>query len=195
MARGTTPLNRSALLPRGAYLLHSRNLTIGVWDEAASGFIGIRDKFDSRFLDMEALNDPPGSGTAVALLALGRLPDDIELKGHVDGGCSECGGPVVYDEELRPGRRDEILIALLGEERAKEVQRPWPWRHLTPTGAVQPLSEETHKGGGTLLVYKPLFDWLDRLEQEVLCPACRGNGIQVVNGILGDCEHCLGRGI
>lgn len=52
-----------------AYELHSRNLSVGIWDGMA--FHGIRRKFDSEFLDSEihhALCDRHGTAVAIRRL-------------------------------------------------------------------------------------------------------------------------------
>lgn len=64
------------------YEVRSRNLEVGVW--TGRGFIGVREKFGSRFLFEEYyIGDEPGSngpmGTAFALRPLGRVRPDIEL--------------------------------------------------------------------------------------------------------------------
>lgn len=82
MSRQVIP---SPELRRGAiYLLHSRNLRLGVYD-GERGFIGVREKFESRYLFTEVLNDPPGHGTAVALQQIGELPAGIEARELLPG--------------------------------------------------------------------------------------------------------------
>lgn len=57
------------------YQLASRNLRLGVFNEATSGFIGIRIKFDHRFLFTEDHYDTGiPHGTACPLKALKRCP-------------------------------------------------------------------------------------------------------------------------
>ena len=151
----TDAIPRAQLKARFAYLLHSRNLTVGVYD-GNGGFTGVRRKMGATFLDTEFLNDPPGRGTAIALREIAPLPPEIEVKEGEHGPCADCGQPIVYDEEFRPGS--------VTAQGAKKEARPWPWRHLTVTGSIQPLSQETHEGGGTYRTYKPLFEWLKDLE-------------------------------
>jgi len=60
------------------YRLRSRNLACGVYD-GASGFIGIRLKFDERYLFTEYYDDGVSPfGTARPKEDLGALPDDVE---------------------------------------------------------------------------------------------------------------------
>lgn len=54
------------LVDRGLYRIKSRNLVLGFYRAEARTFVGIRTKFGSEFLDEEILNDPPGTGTAMA---------------------------------------------------------------------------------------------------------------------------------
>jgi hypothetical protein len=60
--RRPTLLPMHLLVPGRVYKLESRNLSYGVWD-GKSGFIGIRLKFHSRFLDTELHWDCPDYGT------------------------------------------------------------------------------------------------------------------------------------
>lgn len=60
------------------YKLKSRNLSVGVFDGKDS-FIGIRTKFDRRFLDSEGHWDNSSFATAKPLLEIGYVPDDISL--------------------------------------------------------------------------------------------------------------------
>ena len=49
-------------LAHGAvYRIHARNFSIGMWDQNAKGFIGVREKFGSRFLFTEYHWDIGGS--------------------------------------------------------------------------------------------------------------------------------------
>ena len=57
------------------YRIRSRNLFLGVWDEKVKGFIGIREKFGSRFLATEYHWDTGAPfGTASPLEDLGESP-------------------------------------------------------------------------------------------------------------------------
>lgn len=71
------------------YRIHSRNLRLGVYDEAKKGFVGIREKFGSRFLATEYHYDtgaPFGTARPKKLLkecpikdlAEHHLVDDLE---------------------------------------------------------------------------------------------------------------------
>lgn len=59
------------------YRLHSRNLDLGVFD-SKNCFIGIRQKFDSTFLDHELHWDK--GGTAMPLEKIGEIPEGMPLQ-------------------------------------------------------------------------------------------------------------------
>ena len=74
-------IERASLRDRGVYTLRSRNLTIGVWSEPRGGFVGIRQKFDARYLFTEFFNDgisPVGTATPLEDLGI-TVPADIVL--------------------------------------------------------------------------------------------------------------------
>lgn len=70
---------------RGVYKLWARNLRVGVYNAKRKGFIGIRNKWGERFLDMEFHWDHDYYPTAKPLEKIGMLPEGIE----VDEGSSE----------------------------------------------------------------------------------------------------------
>lgn len=66
---------------RYLYRIRSRNLSFGVFNKSCNGFIGIREKFGSRFLFTEFHYDTGRPyGTVAPDEKLIKLPDDIELK-------------------------------------------------------------------------------------------------------------------
>jgi hypothetical protein len=73
---------------RGIYMLHSRNLSIGVFNPENNGFIGIREKFGDKFLFTEFHYDTGAPfGTVRPLKEIGLLPGDIlisESLGTID---------------------------------------------------------------------------------------------------------------
>jgi hypothetical protein len=86
----------STLVERCVYRLRSRNLEFGVFN-GANGFIGIRDKFNCRYLDTEYLADPPDFiGTARAIEQVGTLSNTIALSESLGSQCSKCNLPVDY---------------------------------------------------------------------------------------------------
>lgn len=63
---------------RGIYKIHCRNLGYAVYNQTKKGFIGIRNKFNRRFLDTEYHWDAdPTYGTAKPLEKVGVLPGHI----------------------------------------------------------------------------------------------------------------------
>lgn len=67
------------------YRLRSRNLSIGVYDEAEKGFIGIREKFRHKFLSTEYHWDTGAPhGTASPVEELEKLPAGLipDLDSH-----------------------------------------------------------------------------------------------------------------
>lgn len=63
------------------YKIKSRNLSLGVYDENAKGFIGIRTKFGSRFLFTEYHYDTGAPfGTAWPIEALDLVPSEIKIE-------------------------------------------------------------------------------------------------------------------
>ena len=78
------------------YRLKSHNLSCGVWD-GGKGFIGIRCKFGSRFLEREIHWDlDENYGTAQALDELGAIPESIPLEISIGTECEQCRKPMSY---------------------------------------------------------------------------------------------------
>jgi hypothetical protein len=69
------------------YRIHSRNLTLGVFDETCKGFIGVREKFGHRYLFTEFHYDTGAPfGTVTPQELLEQCPSDIEvIEGKTDG--------------------------------------------------------------------------------------------------------------
>jgi hypothetical protein len=111
------------LVHRRLYRVRSRNLVIGVWDRNARGFIGLREKFGSRYPFMEFHHDAdPHVGTAQAVRDLGiDLPMEIALAEY---------GPRVEREGRTHLTNNQPLLdlleehepAILAEIRAEEDQ-------------------------------------------------------------------------
>ena len=98
----------SDLIHRRLYRVRSRNLVIGAWDKDKRGFIGLREKFGSRYPFTEYHHDAdPHVGTAQAERDLGiDVPMDIEMAEH---------GPRVEREGRTYLTNNEPLLALLEE--------------------------------------------------------------------------------
>lgn len=84
----------------GLYRIDSRNLSLGVYDEKSKGFVGIRQKFDERYLFTEYHWDiGPPHGTVRPQKFLEMVPDDMPL--------------FEYDKWLRD---NDVLFKLLEEK-------------------------------------------------------------------------------
>lgn len=85
------PSARAKLEPGGIYRITSRNLLVGAFD-GDRGMIGLRHKFDERYLTTEYLADGGAFGTVLAAHEqLGQVPDDIPLKEVLGSECLGCG--------------------------------------------------------------------------------------------------------
>jgi hypothetical protein len=78
------------------YRIHSRNLSIGVFNAKDNGFIGIRTKFGDQYLFTEYHWDTGTPyGTVKPKEIVGELPEDIEAK--TDLGTTKGNRPVFFD--------------------------------------------------------------------------------------------------
>ncbi len=68
------------------YRVRSRNLAVGVYC-GDGGFIGIREKFGSRYLSTEYLPGMGGGGVK-AIKQIGVIPEGIELRERAESRCS-----------------------------------------------------------------------------------------------------------
>lgn len=104
------------------YRLHSRNLDLGVFVSADRGFIGIREKFGSRYLFTEYHHDTgPPYGTATPLEDIGEVPENINLverHGSID---QVTKRPVAFDKPIRGGGRGWYFV---DTDEASEDIRP-----------------------------------------------------------------------
>ena len=92
------PIDTDELVPRGVYEIYCRNLAVGVWN-GKDGFVGIREKFGSRFLDKEhpwtedRRYRPYDTVRRVGPL-LAMVPTSIEsLEEYLGSECIHCGKP------------------------------------------------------------------------------------------------------
>lgn len=119
---------------RGIYQIASRNLRVGVWD-GTNGFIGIREKFDSRFLFTEYHWDlSQHHGTVRPIRLIGTLPGRIEIRCYNDRCCSDHERPIAY------------------------VDREIGWKHADDDSVL------TGDDGPIATIYRPLFDYLEQIE-------------------------------
>jgi hypothetical protein len=87
---------------RHLYRLRSRNLRIGVFSAPLRGFVGLRTKFDSTFLDVEYHWDADAHhGTACPVVDLGALlPEATVLATDLGTRCQTCGRALTFDVAL-----------------------------------------------------------------------------------------------
>ena len=89
------------------YRLRSRNLAIGVFSQEMRGFVGIREKFGAKFLELEyGYTQEPSFGSATAVQKLEKCPIG-ELKSYSN---PELFSWLMQKEQqyLRPVRLDRL---------------------------------------------------------------------------------------
>ena len=134
-------LSLAACVRGHAYRLHSRNLALGVFD-GKTGFIGIRDKFGSRYLFCEYHWDTGVPfGTVRPLDDIDTVPAGIAIAEHLGSFDQRNGRPVAFDRPVKDGGRG--------------------W-YYTDTGEADQEIEPKSQSN------KPLFDWLRTLERRLL---------------------------
>lgn len=143
---------------RGVYSIKSRNLSVGVYRAEVQGFIGIRLKFNDRFLFTEYHYDTGAPyGTVWPKEQIGMLPDNIdcrELEKH------EFGDSFGLDPETKKER------AIVRRDLA-ENEKP----HGGRKGFVDEWADTRERTPENLFPYvkqnQELFDFLDNLEKEL----------------------------
>jgi hypothetical protein len=122
------------------YKVRSRNLKIGVYTDSISpGFIGIRLKFDSEFLDKETHWD--NGGTACPTEKIGKLPDDIPLQTSLGSIDNITKRDVAFDKPIADGGKGWYFLDT-GE----------------PSKDIRPCSKNNEK----------LFDYMKQLENNII---------------------------
>jgi hypothetical protein len=162
-----------ALKPGYLYRLHSRNLSMGVWNptlQSKGGFIGIRTKFESRFLDVELhFDSDPRFGTAVPLEILAEcpVPDQRLHLGTICGRCDQEFGISIPVEFLpyADGPRYKTYKSRQGDGTYKEWTNEYKsgWQHTADGGKC---SEPFGRSVGNTR----LFEWLDQAEKDFAKP-------------------------
>lgn len=134
---------------RVVYELHSRNLVVGVFVKDKAGFIGIREKFGSRYLFMEFHYDTGAPfGTAQPVKKLGETPKDIPLL------------------EVLPETVDSVTMRPVAFDRpVHEGGKGW---HFVDTGEA---SEQIRPSA---LPNETLFEFLEGVQKSVMakCKKC-----------------------
>lgn len=129
------------LLPHRIYRLQSRNLVVGVWKPEADGFLGVRQKFNERYLFLEYHYDLSEThGTAQALELLPEiLPEGTNLAAYLPPRCDTHGEDMKFAGQVAKGGK----------------------------GWVHAETEEPCTGTPVSEVNKELFDILDPLDKEI----------------------------
>jgi hypothetical protein len=148
----------------GVYKIHSRNLSVGVFNPKVGGFIGIREKLGSKFLFTEYHYDKgPPFGTVRPLEKVGDLPEGIarsEHKAHADGHLWTDGVPLTTRyEATEPGVLRPVIRRDLAEGEASHGTRDGFVDLYVDTGErlpdnVYPFGQEN----------KELFEYLQKME-------------------------------
>lgn len=132
---------------RGVYEIRSRNLAVGVFRKATGGFIGIREKFGSRYLFEEYHWESPAFATVRPVRLIEMLPDGIEVREYEEDPDKLCGeGRATYwkpDDPSKgrtPGKRYHV------DDDSRLEYADYPNAHL----------------------YRPLFDYLEPIDKAVV---------------------------
>lgn len=122
------------------YKIRCRNLAYGVWN-GRDGFIGIRQKFNSRFLFTELHWDASQTfGTVREAIDTGiDVPSGVELRTSTPTEDRKSGRLVAFDRPVMDGGRGWYYVDTNEEDQN-----------------IQPCS----------YTYRPLFEFLEQIEEE-----------------------------
>lgn len=95
LQEGDTPIALADCQVGGVYRLRSRNLAFGIFD-GKRGFVGIRTKFYSRFLDTEYHVDAPPFNTATPIELVGFIDETLTPEALL-AWCKTCGKSANFD--------------------------------------------------------------------------------------------------
>lgn len=131
------------------YRIHSRNLTVGVYNEKDGGFVGIREKFGDRFLFPEFHHDNGAPyGTVKPVREIEKCPIE-DQRAHLDDLCGNCQKRVDW-------------------KKTDEKKGTGVWYHLEE-GDCKEASPYAPRN-------KPLFEYLEKVEKvvdrEILVEEC-----------------------
>lgn len=83
------------------YFIHSRNLKLGVFNKKSNGFIGIRTKFNDRYLFTEYHWDFCSTyGTVKPIKLIMQVPEDIVIADSLGTFCSICNANVNFTKDI-----------------------------------------------------------------------------------------------
>lgn len=126
------------LVPRRLYRIRSRNLIFGVYNPEKNGFLGIREKFGSRYVFEEHHWDQDYYPTVKPIEDLGiDLPDDILLAEHLPGSWDKDGVREVYfDRPVAEGGKGWLY---------KDTDEPAPAGYIKGNDALFAWLDEQEK--------------------------------------------------
>jgi len=132
-------LSLSECVKGRVYKLHSRNLSIGVFD-GNRGFIGIRLKFNSRFLSTEYHWDSPPFATARPLTYIGiDVPGSIQLETDLGTVDQITKRAVNFDKPVSEGGKGWYYED--NNEASQDIRPVSVWNH-----ALFNFLDNIHKG-------------------------------------------------
>ena len=132
---------------RRLYRIYSRNLSFGIFNEKAKGFIGIREKFGNLYLFTEYHWDTgPPFGTVHPKEELELLPEEIECRESFDTIDGKTDRPIKFDKPRKDGGRGWVYT---------DTDEACPLTEDQKYQDVDPVSPTN----------KPLFDWLTKKSQ------------------------------
>lgn len=139
-------------LERGrVYKFHARNFYTGVYD-GKGGFIGIREKFEYRYLFKEYAYEEKSGTVTRPVPTENKVPDWIPLAEHLGYVCMNCGRPVIN--------------VRVGEERIVKCEHiPWT-KYDDKTGETGPFDNGCTEPRGIMIPNPYLFQYLEELEQK-----------------------------
>jgi hypothetical protein len=126
---------REALVDRAIYRIRSHNLVVGIWSEAKNAFIGVRNKFNEDYLDIEPVSDV----TVLEKLDF-ELPLDVKLTTTLGTICVEDGRTVVFTEPIMYGGSGWVYTSD-GKMCEGKLQR---LPNLELFDILKPLSDRVH---------------------------------------------------
>lgn len=110
---------------RYVYKIKSRNLVVGVYNANLKGFVGIRNKFNSRYLFTEYHYENTACGTALPIEELGSIPDHIPLEETLGVSCLNCNKTlqfIVQDVITHRGFWEHINAPSCGDARPCSIE-------------------------------------------------------------------------
>ncbi len=128
------------------YKIHSRNLVVGVFNKERNGFVGIREKFGSRYLFMEYHWDTGAPhGTVKPEREIEECPVK-DLRESFDMVCFKCDDPVHFVKK-------------------DPVKGTGDWEHVRDPSTCPKIVTSLDNWGSPK--NKDLFDYLEKIEKSL----------------------------